>query len=180
MRPGLNKPGAGAGNRANGAALDRLAQLLATRGLRLTRARAAIVEAALERPGHFPVEDLVADLKARGYRGSKATVYRTLPLLTDAGILQAAGVDGESRRYEAAFGREHHDHLVCRGCGAVVEFELEAFDILERDIAARHGFTLEGHQHQLFGRCPACRAASDASPPAPAGRIELHRSSTGA
>jgi Fur family transcriptional regulator, ferric uptake regulator len=140
-------------------ALPRFEAFLARRDLRLTAARRAIVEAVLEREGHFPIEDLVRDLKRRGIRGSKATVYRTLPLLTEAGIVQPAVITGETKSYEAAVGREHHDHLVCRGCGRVIEFEFEAFEILQREVAAKYGFTLEAHHHQLFGRCPECRAA---------------------
>jgi Fur family ferric uptake transcriptional regulator len=147
-------------------ALERLAAILASRGLRLTKARRAIVEATLARVGHFPIEELVRDLRRRGIRGSKATVYRALPLLTEAGLLQPAVFESDSRRYEAAFGKEHHDHLVCRGCGKVVEFELEAFEELQREVAARHGFTLEAHHHQLFGRCTTCRAVEERhSPP---------------
>src|ERR671925_461481 len=71
-------------------ALQRFERFLASRSLRLTAARRAIVEAVLERDGHFPIEDLVRDLRRRGIRGSKATVYRTLPLLTEAGIVQQA------------------------------------------------------------------------------------------
>jgi Fur family ferric uptake transcriptional regulator len=146
-------------------ALDQFGRFLSERSLRLTAARAAIVEAALNRRGHFPIEDLVSDLKRRGIRGSKATVYRALPLLTEAGILQAAVISGDMRQYETAFGREHHDHLVCRVCGEVVEFEFEAFEILQREIAARYGFTLEGHLHQLWGRCRECQArAREVSP----------------
>ncbi len=144
-------------------ALARFGQHLAARGLRLTSARRAILSAVLERAGHFPIEDLVTDLRRRGIRGSKATVYRTLPLLTEAGIVQPAVITSETASYEAAVGREHHDHLVCRGCGKVVEFEFEAFEILQREIAARHGFALEGHHHQLFGRCPACRGRRGAA-----------------
>jgi Fur family ferric uptake transcriptional regulator len=143
------------------AAVERFERFLAGRALRLTAARRAIVEAVLERDGHFPIEDLVRDLKRRGIRGSKATVYRTLPLLTEAGIVQQAVITSETKSYEAAVGREHHDHLVCRGCGKVVEFEFEAFEILQREIAARHGYTLEGHHHQLFGRCPECRTRDE-------------------
>lgn len=138
-------------------ALARFERQLTSRGLRLTSARRAIAAAVLERDGHFAIEDLVADLRRRGIRGSKATVYRALPLLTEAGILQAAVITGDTRSYEAAVGREHHDHLVCLGCGKVVEFEFEAFEILQREIAARHGFRLDGHHHQLIGRCAECQ-----------------------
>ena len=168
-------------------ALVRFESHLASRGLRLTSARRAILDAVLERAGHFPIEDLVADLRKRGIRGSKATVYRTLPLLTEAGILQQAVVTGDTRSYEAAVGREHHDHLVCLGCGKVVEFEFEAFEILQREIAARHGFRLEGHHHQLVGRCAECQQnelAPGVSPAAAggstaAGRIDVPSSERG-
>lgn len=157
MRQGRNK-GASPASRAE-RALKEFGRFLAERSLRLTAARAAIVEAALEREGHFPIEELVADLRSRGIRGSKATVYRTLPLLTGAGIVQHAVISGDNHSYETSFGREHHDHLLCRHCGKVVEFEFDAFEILQKEIAARHGFTLEGHLHQLVGLCRDCRAA---------------------
>ena len=132
--------------------------MLAGHGLRLTSSRRAIVDAILGRQGHFAIEELVEELRARGLHASKATVYRALPLLTEAGIVKPAVVTGDEKSYERAVGREHHDHLVCGGCGAVVEFEYDAIEILQREVAARHGFTLEGHMLQLLGRCPACRA----------------------
>lgn len=141
-------------------AVDRFTRLLAARNLRLTAARRAIVRAVMHRRGHFPIEELVNELRSQGIRGSRATVYRALPLLTEAGILQQAVITGELRSYEAAVGREHHDHIVCRSCGKVVEFVLEAFEILEREIASRYGFRLEGHFHQLVGRCDACQNAA--------------------
>lgn len=139
-------------------ALDRFERFLHGKDLRLTEARAAIVEAALARQGHYPIEDLIADLKQRGIRGSKATVYRTLPLLAEAGILQPAIVAGDSKSYETTFGKQHHDHLLCMSCGKVVEFEFEAFEILQKEVATRYGFRLEAHHHELVGSCPDCLA----------------------
>jgi Fur family ferric uptake transcriptional regulator len=138
------------------AALDRFERFLHRKDLRLTEARAAIVEAALARSGHYPIEDLISDLKARGIRGSKATVYRTLPLLAEAGILQPAIIAADTKSYETTFGRVHHDHLLCSDCGKVVEFEFEAFEILQRDVASKHGFRLSAHYHELVGTCPDC------------------------
>jgi Fur family ferric uptake transcriptional regulator len=137
-------------------ALEKFERFLHKKDLRLTEARAAIVEAALARQGHYPIEDLIADLKRRGIRGSKATVYRTLPLLAEAGILQPAVLAGEARSYETTFGREHHDHLLCGRCGKVIEFEFEAFEILQREVATKYGFRLDGHHHELIGTCPDC------------------------
>ncbi|WP_242346800.1 Fur family transcriptional regulator [Anaeromyxobacter terrae] len=151
-------------------ALDRFARFLEGKDLRLTEARAAIVEAALAREGHYPIDELIADLKQRGIRGSKATVYRTLPLLAEAGILEPAILAGETRSYETTFGRHHHDHLRCGRCGKVVEFEFEAFEILQREVATRYGFRLESHHHELIGTCPECIAReAGASPPDGAG-----------
>ncbi len=148
-------------------ALERFERYLKERSLRLTDARAAIVEAALARTGHYAIESLIADLKARGIRGSKATVYRTLPLLADVGIVKAAIVAGDAKRYETTWGREHHDHLVCTRCGKVVEFAFEAFEMLQREVAGRYGFRLDDHHHELVGTCGEC-LARDAQAPAPA------------
>jgi Fur family ferric uptake transcriptional regulator len=148
-------------------ALEKFERFLQKRELRLTEARAAIVEAALARSGHYPIEELIADLKARGIRGSKATVYRTLPLLAESGILQPAIVAGESKSYETTFGREHHDHLICARCGKVVEFGFEAFEILQREVAGRYGFRLETHHHELVGTCPECLAIEGGTPEPP-------------
>lgn len=148
-------------------ALERFERFLAKRDLRLTEARAAIVEAALARRGHYPIEDLISDLKARGIRGSKATVYRTLPLLAEAGILQPAIVAGDSKAYETTFGQDHHDHLICARCGKVVEFGFEAFEILQKEVAGRYGFRLETHHHELVGTCPECLAREGGTPEAP-------------
>ena len=139
-------------------ALERFEKFLERKALRLTEARAAIVEAALARSGHYPIEELIADLKRLGIRGSKATVYRTLPLLAEAGIVKPAIVAGDSKSYETTWGKHHHDHLICQRCGKVVEFEFEAFEILQRDVAAKYGFRLEGHHHELLGVCPECAA----------------------
>ncbi|HET9552410.1 MAG TPA: Fur family transcriptional regulator [Anaeromyxobacteraceae bacterium] len=144
------------------AALERFERFLHRKDLRLTEARAAIVEAALARDGHYPIEELIGDLKARGIRGSKATVYRTLPLLAEAGILQPAIIAADTKSYETTFGRHHHDHLLCGTCGKVIEFEFEAFEILQREVASKHGYRLESHYHELVGTCPDCLAKEPA------------------
>jgi Fur family transcriptional regulator, ferric uptake regulator len=148
-------------------ALERFEKFLERKDLRLTEARAAIVEAAMARTGHYPIEELISDLKKRGIRGSKATVYRTLPLLAEAGILQPAILAGDAKSYETTFGQEHHDHLICTRCRRVVEFGFEAFEILQREVAGKYGFRLEGHHHELVGTCPECLAKEGGRPEPP-------------
>ena len=157
----------GAANGRITEALERFEEFLRKKELRLTEARAAIVEAALARSGHYPIDELISDLKARGIQGSKATVYRTLPLLAEAGILQPAILAGETRSYETTYGRAHHDHLVCTGCGQVVEFGFEPLEALQREVATRYGFRLETHHHELVGTCPACLAKESSAPALP-------------
>jgi Fur family transcriptional regulator, ferric uptake regulator len=155
MRAHLNRgelPGA-----ASTDAVDRFKRLLHDRALRVTDIRVAIVKAALSRVGHFTADELVHDVQALGFQDPRATVYRAIPLLLESGILQPTVVSGERRLYEVAFGKEHHDHLICNRCGTVVEFQFEAFEMLQRDLAEKHGFRLTAHFHELIGVCASCQ-----------------------
>jgi Fur family ferric uptake transcriptional regulator len=143
-----------------GRAADALREYLRRRGLRMTGERAALLRAALERGEHFTLDELARDVMSRAGSASRATVYRSLPLLVEAGILQPALVSGDARRFELALGRKHHDHLQCRGCGRIVEFRSEAIEKLQLAVAARHGFRLTSHVHELVGDCVACRGGA--------------------
>jgi Fur family ferric uptake transcriptional regulator len=140
-------------------ALERYRVVLHSRALKMSKVRESIARAALAYEGHFSVEELVRVLHAQGVRDAHvATVYRAIPLMIEAGLIQAALIArGDSQHYEAAFEREHHDHLVCTGCGRIVEYQSEAMEALQRDIAERYGFELDDHVHELRGRCRECR-----------------------
>ncbi|MET0344235.1 MAG: transcriptional repressor [Polyangiales bacterium] len=126
----------------------------------MTDVRRAIVRAALTYPGHFEVQDLVRVLRMHGVNeASMATVYRVLPLLLETGLLQPTLLSGERHRYEVAFEREHHDHLVCTACGKVVEFRFDAIEELQRELAKKYDFELTAHVHELLGRCGDCQRA---------------------
>jgi Fur family ferric uptake transcriptional regulator len=140
-------------------ALERLRELTRARGLRHSSPRDEVARAALRRAGHFSVDDLLGDLRQSGSANAHpATVYRVLPLLVDAGLLQVTLFSrGEGARYERAFERDHHDHLICTRCAAVVEFHFEAIEVLQQDLAERFGFRLTGHVHELLGLCADCQ-----------------------
>lgn len=140
-------------------ALECFRVALHERGLRFSGVREAIARAALTYDGHFEVNDLLRTLRAAKVDDAHlATVYRTLPLLVEAGLIQPTLLSaGERHFYEPSFERPHHDHLICTVCSKVVEFEFEAFEVLQRDIAARYGFELTAHFHELLGRCKQCR-----------------------
>ncbi len=160
-------------------ALARFEEFLRGKALRLTPARAAIVEAAMARCGHYPIDDLIADLRARGIRGSRATVYRTLPLLAEAGILEPAVVAAEGRRYETTFGRCHHDHLICTRCGSIHEFHDPDLEALQQKVARSQGFHPLRHALHIYGLCQECLASRQPSLPlalaAPGERLRVER-----
>lgn len=137
-------------------------ETLRRRGLRHSQVRDLIVQAALNYEGHFEVNDLVRILREKGIHDAHvATVYRTLPLMVETGLIHPTLLSsGERHFYEVAFEREHHDHLVCIECGRVVEFQFEAFEVLQQDLAKRYDFELTDHVHELLGRCGPCRSAS--------------------
>jgi Fur family transcriptional regulator, ferric uptake regulator len=141
-----------------GRAVARLREVLHRRSLRITPVREAILEAVLHQQGHFEIPDLVRELQGVGVQeASQATVYRALPLLVEAGIIQQTLVSGSKLQYESTFEREHHDHLVCGECGKVIEFHFEAFEMLQKELAAKYDFELTRHFHELIGRCGECR-----------------------
>jgi Fur family ferric uptake transcriptional regulator len=132
--------------------------------LRITDVREAVLLAAMQRTDHFGVEDLVGDLARDGVRASTATVSRVMPLLLEAGIVEHAEIARERSVYETTFGRAHHDHLICQRCHKVVEFQFEAFAMLEREVAAKYDFELRSHVHELSGLCGECRRAPAGKP----------------
>ncbi len=140
-------------------ALARLHEHVKEQGLKASTTRELIARAALRRRGHFTADDVLAELRAEGHGDiHTATIYRVLPLLVAAGLLQVTLVGSSAgTHYERAFEREHHDHLICTRCGKIVEFEFEAIEVLQRDVAESFGFQLTGHVHELFGLCAGCQ-----------------------
>jgi Fur family transcriptional regulator, ferric uptake regulator len=138
-------------------ALSRLGSWLEERGLKHSRQRDVIVETFYGMGGHVPVDGLVARVRSLDARVSVATVYRTMKLLAECGIAVPRRFDDGQTRYEPATGRAHHDHLICTGCGRIVEFENERIEELQNRVARSHGFEVESHKLELYGRCDRCR-----------------------
>jgi Fur family ferric uptake transcriptional regulator len=152
---------------AVGRALERFRAVLRERSLKMSKVRESIARVALAYEGHFGVDDLLGVLRRSGVQEAHmATVYRAVPLMVAAGLIQPALVGrSDGQRYEAAFEREHHDHLVCTLCGKVVEYQSEALEALQREIAERYEFQLDDHVLELRGRCKDCRRAKLKAPP---------------
>src|SRR5215208_5577594 len=140
--------------------------------LKFTPERAMILDAALRQTGLFDAERLVTDLKGLGHRVSRATAYRTLSHLQDAGILKQVFFDNKVSYYEVIAGRQTHDYLICVTTGKVIEFSSDKLRKLRDEICEEHGFEPLSHRFQIFGVSPEAKAA-------PAGAAEAGGTSKG-
>jgi Fur family ferric uptake transcriptional regulator len=129
---------------------DSLLDRLEAKGLRLTEQRRVIAEVLSESTDHPDVEELHARATARDERISLATVYRTVKLLEEAGLLDKLEFGDGRARYEDA-DREHHDHLIDVNTGEVIEFVDPEIEALQEKIAERLGYRLMGHRLELYG-----------------------------
>lgn len=130
---------------------------MARKGLRATDQRRIIVETFFRAPHHVSIEELLAQVRAEDPRVGYATVYRTLKLLAECGVAHERRFGDGLARYELADEASHHDHIICLDCGKIVEFEESRIEQLQDQIAARHGFALSSHKHELYGTCAECR-----------------------
>ena len=135
---------------------------LAKNGLKRSDQREVIVDTFLRSQRHLSVDDLYQLVHKRRTDIGRTTVYRTLKLLQSAGLAQELVLDGQSR-FEREYKREHHDHFICKYCGEIFEFVSEDIERLQDEIAARIGFAIEGHRHQIYGACRACGARNVAA-----------------
>ncbi|HSN91089.1 MAG TPA: transcriptional repressor [Anaeromyxobacteraceae bacterium] len=147
----------GRGRSRGGAPASALAAYMESQGLKRSRQREVVAETFFTMSGHVSVEELVLRARRRDPRVSLATVYRTVKLLVESGAASARQFGDGQTRYEAAAGREHHDHLICTGCGQIQEFADEQIEALQTLVARRHGFEVESHKLELYGKCVRCR-----------------------
>jgi Fur family ferric uptake transcriptional regulator len=139
----------------------RFETFLRTKKLKLTGERMAILASIFQRDSHFDAETLHAELRQEGGDISRATVYRTLDLLVQSGLVRKNSLGASHANYEAVRGDEHHDHLICLNCNQVVEFLRPDMEDLQERICTDHGFKLVHHSLQIFGLCPACKEGAD-------------------
>src|SRR5437667_6931100 len=130
--------------------------------LKFTPERAMMLDAVLRKEGLFEPEQLVEDLKKLGHRVSRATVYRTLAHLQDAGVLKQVFFDNRQSYYEVIAGRQAYDYLICVVTGRVIEFNSEKLRKLRDEICREHGFEPLSHQFHVFGVSPGAKLSKAA------------------
>lgn len=138
--------------------VEKFREFLEIRGEKLTDRRRLLVDHIFNSHKHFDADELVRDLHDAGHRVSRATVYRTLRLLVEAGLLRELRLTNRSA-FEHDYGYPAHDHLHCTSCNRVVEFRNDEILRLRDAISAAHGFRPSGHRFLITGVCAACSRA---------------------
>ena len=138
-------------------AVERLEKYIKEKGLKNTPERRRVIEAAKSIKGHFDTEKLYFAAAKLNKRVSRASVYRTVPLLVKAGVLYEGMMKDGRTIYEYADDYRHHDHMLCVKCGAIIEFEDKDIEKLQERVSRKHGFTMTGHGLVLKGICSKCR-----------------------
>lgn len=142
-------------------AASRFSEYLTRNRLRLTRERRTILDEMLRIRGHFDADQLLMHFRGKGHAVSRATLYRTLRRLVEAGLVHKIEMAQGQAQYEIMFGRHHHDHMICLTCGRIIEFESREIERAQDLVCRRKGFTMTGHMHQIRGLCAGCAAAPD-------------------
>ena len=137
--------------------LDLIIQRLELHGHRITASRKRVLEALLDAPAHFTVDDVLRQATDVG----RATVFRTMKLLQDLNVVCRVMMENGSLHYRLST-RGHHHHLVCRSCGQVADFANCDVSSLIDQLARSTDYQIEGHWLEVYGRCASCRASEQA------------------
>ena len=125
---------------------------------RYTEQQRNMVRYIFAQHNHFDAEQLIDDMKRAGFLVSRATIYRTLGKLVDAGLLRRLEM-GPRSYYEHDYGYPQHEHLYCQQCRKMIEFQNPAIDDLLRDVCQEHNFQNQGHTFIVRGICAECNRA---------------------
>ena len=139
---------------------DKFREYLASRARpqRYTGQQRDMVRYIFSQHNHFDADQLLDDMKKAGFRVSRATVYRTLTKLVDAGLLRRLEL-GPRMYYEHDYGYPQHEHLQCTQCGKMIEFQSPAIEAIVNDMSRQHGFHAVSHTFVVRGVCAECNRA---------------------
>ena len=127
---------------------------LAHKNLRITSQRQAIVDTVFSTDKHFTAEQLLDWSRRRDKSVSRATVYRTLPLLTESGLVREMDFGKDYKYYDPNYAdHPNHNHIICNDCEKIVEFESDKIEKLETEITRRLGFSMKMQRLQITGSC---------------------------
>lgn len=140
-------------------ATDRLLQYLTGHGYKSTRQRDLIIRFFSDAGRHLSADELYLLVKKSEPGIGYATVYRTLKLLSEAGLVHERRFEDGFTRYELSDTDKHHDHLICTKCGSILEFENGEIEKLQQDVARKNHFQVTSHKLEIYGLCRNCSRA---------------------
>lgn len=138
-------------------------------GLRRTLQRELIMEIFLRTEDHLTIEDLHWLVQKKDPTVGHTTVYRTLKLLTEAGLAREVRFGDNRTYYEHHYNHEHHDHMICTECGKVIEFFSPEIESMQDKAAESFGFKPTHHSLRLWGICSECQQMQNDVATAPSG-----------
>lgn len=139
------------------------------RGLRRTTQRDLIMEKFLQTEEHLTIEDLHWLVHKEDPTVGHTTVYRTLKLLTEAGLAREVRFGDNKTYYEHHYNHEHHDHMICTECGKVIEFFSPEIESMQDKAAESFGFKPTHHSLRMWGICAECQKMQSKVTSAPSG-----------
>ncbi|MFC2000124.1 Fur family transcriptional regulator [Chloroflexota bacterium] len=134
-----------------------IAETLKRRGYKLTPQRRAVLNAMAMSHDHVTPQTIYERVHEQYPSVGLVTVYRTLKILADLGLICEVHSGGNCRSYLITRPSEHHHHLICHDCGTVVDFTNCELSNIERRLTEETGFDIEGHLLEFDGRCPGCQ-----------------------
>ncbi|KPK99677.1 MAG: hypothetical protein AMJ91_06925 [candidate division Zixibacteria bacterium SM23_73_3] len=137
--------------------LGTFAKYLKAQKLKFTKERGAVLQEMFLHRGHLEAEDLLYSLRRKKKGASRATVYRTLELLMDSGIVRKVDLGHGHSHYELVLDHPHHEHMVCVNCGKVLEFSDKKIEMALKRLCKKSRFEHTSHHFQVFGYCDKCR-----------------------
>src|SRR6266545_6005948 len=135
-------------------AKQKFMEFLEQKNLRLTSQRQAIIDTVFGTDQHFTAEQLLEWSRQRDKSVSRATVYRTLPLLTESGLIREMDFGKDYKFYDPNYAdHPNHNHIICQDCEKIVEFESEKIVKLENEISHKLGFAVKSQRLQITASC---------------------------
>ena len=136
------------------AAKEKFQAFLESRRLRITAQRQVIIDTVFSTEEHFTAEQLLEWARQKDSSVSRATVYRTLPLLTESGLVQELDFGKDCKVYDPNYAdHPNHNHIICNDCSKIVEFESEKIERIELEISERLGFSVQSQRLHIHGDC---------------------------
>ena len=132
-------------------------EFLYKKGLKLTKERQRILDEVFAFHGHFNPEELLKSMRSKNIKVSKASIYRTLPLLVESGLVEQVEKNDKHAHFEHTFGHEHHDHLICMRCGKVLEVFSPSLEAIQNELCKSREFEGIKHTLEIKGYCCNCK-----------------------